>query len=120
MKKIIIVDDDPVSNYLTRKTIECSKEKKNIEVYCKTFEALRNLKKSNQKNTLLILDLNMPDINGYQLLDILSERSLFIKTIILTSSCNLVEENYARKYKNVCGYYRKPLTSENIKEIEHL
>lgn len=85
-KNIIIVEDDPLLSdiYLTK----LEKKGYNLESVNKGEDALRVLKK--KKFDLLLLDINLPDINGWDLLvkirKIIKNRK--IKTIILSNFDN--------------------------------
>jgi len=67
---------------------------------------------------LILLDLNMPIMNGFEFLAIIKadERLRSIPVIVLTSSTSKVDMNDS--YKNcVAGYIEKPLDPEEYSEI---
>lgn len=72
MKKIMIVDDVDISNFIMKKMI--SKVDGEYDLYDYTFpaSALDNLAKVNPD--LIFLDINMPVINGWRFLEIMKEK----------------------------------------------
>ena len=60
----------------------------------------------------------MPHMNGYQFLEKLSETENNHKVIILTSSKNLIEQEYSKKFKHIKAFISKPFCSESAKVID--
>ena len=96
MKKILIVDDDPQNRYLLKLVLQ----KENIEVIeAETGED--GLKKINGEHPdLIILDVMMPDINGFQIYEKIKDKN--IPVIFLTA----VVDN---DFKNEVEYIVKPV-----------
>ena len=71
------------------------------------------------KNTLILLDLNMPVMDGWEFLEICQSRafSFPIAVIIVTSSLFSQERLKAKRFKLVKGYYSKPLKPHEFVEI---
>ena len=82
---------------------------------CDGIEALRVLAENDEIN-LLILDLNMPNMNGLQVLESLNrdERFRKLRTIILTNYDELDNEIKGLKLGAV-DYIRKPLHMDSLK-----
>ena len=119
--EILIVDDDKVvsllhKNHIRRFNSSCS------PIMCYNGqEALDYLleKDEKKKNFLIFLDLNMPVIDGWGLLDHIEEHPFLsnISIVIVTSSIHSADETRAAKYKKVIFFCRKPLTEESIQKI---
>ncbi len=79
MKKILIVDDDPQNRYLLKLVLQ----KENIEVI-EAETGKGGLEKINDEHPdLIILDVMMPDINGFQIYEKIKDKN--IPVIFLTA-----------------------------------
>jgi len=85
-------------------------------------EALNLLKQKDNLPDIILLDLNMPKINGIEFLRILKadERLRYIPTIILTTSNN--QRDLLECFEiGIAGYVLKPLKYEDyVSKIEKL
>ncbi|GAA0738755.1 MULTISPECIES: response regulator [Flavobacteriaceae] len=85
-------------------------------------EALKLLEQKDNLPDIILLDLNMPKINGIEFLKILKndDRLKYIPTIILTTSNN--QRDLLECYKiGIAGYVLKPLKYEDyVSKIEKL
>ncbi len=77
-------------------------------------EALKVLEQKDRLPDIILLDLNMPKINGIEFLSILKndERMKYIPTIVLTTSSN--QKDLLECYRiGIAGYVLKPLKYED-------
>lgn len=118
--QILIVEDDLVvariQKFLLQKTVLVS------PVMCTNGrEALDFLDTTSEETEkiLIFLDLNMPEMNGWDFLEISRERSYAHKVcvVIFTSSLYCEDEKKASSYEQVIGYYTKPVTPATFQEI---
>lgn len=123
IKNIIIVEDDPISRLLIKTLVN-----KNYEVdQCNTFvnglEAMNNIKTILETNgqlpDIILLDINMPVMDGWQFLEeiIHLEKAKYIPIVMLTSSIDGEDEAKSKTYNNVKGYYYKPLNKISLSDI---
>jgi CheY-like chemotaxis protein len=123
IENVIIVEDDPIASLIISKEIErhprfilsmaFSNGKLSIDYIKSAFE---------QKGVLpdlILLDINMPVMNGWEFLDAFQnlERRKEVPVIMLTSSIDPQDIEKARSYKEVKGYFSKPLTNESLDQI---
>ncbi len=110
-KKVLIVDDDQEMLRIL---------KKDLEKYSRTFSvlaaedglaAVEVLKKNNI--SLVITDLEMPQMDGLALLNHLKERYPDIPAIVITDSSMPEEQKLARE-KGAAGYVEKPFIIEDL------
>jgi CheY-like chemotaxis protein len=66
---------------------------------------------------LILLDLNMPFLTGWQFLDKLKENGLNYRVVILTSSINPMDKQKAEDYPLIDGFLIKPIEMEKLVEI---
>jgi CheY-like chemotaxis protein len=91
-----------------------------------TFEiptdALNFLCTNEEVPEVIFLDLNMPVLNGFELLDELiklpKERLNAMQVVVLTSSSSSADREKAFKYPCVVDYISKPLSLTNLAELK--
>lgn len=118
-----IIDDDEVIIYLTElinKDVEfCDR----MASFTDSSNALISIKTAIEQNidlpSLILIDLNMPVMNGWTFLDELSKLEINkeIPVFIFSSSINQEDINRSKKYKIVKDYIIKPLTVNKISKI---
>lgn len=126
-KSIILIDDDPVENLINSKLLENLDLAEQIRKFANGHEGinyLRILAQLNRPPDLILLDLNMPVMDGFEFLrqyHVLETNFIRrIKVIVLTSSLNQSDYTTA-KLIGCDGYLVKPLTKEKIlKEVIHV
>jgi CheY-like chemotaxis protein len=105
-----------------KRTIKKLKLSHNITEANNGEDALELLKQKDRLPAIILLDLNMPKLNGIEFLKILKadERLRYIPTIILTTSSN--QKDLLECFKvGVSGYILKPLKYEDyISKIDKL
>lgn len=115
MKKILLVDDDPVFQAVARKMIEnCQLMDFIIYSFRNGKEALDHLLeiRSSPKDSLVLLDLNMPVMNGWEFLEELKKYPLLqhLKVVIVSSSPNAEDIELGRSVDQVLDYVQKPMS----------
>ncbi len=117
-RKIVIVDDDPTSNYISEFILSSMYHDLSISSFLDPLKALEKLPSLDlTQDSVILLDLNMPEMNGYEFVDSLKERGTDCKIVILTSSKNLMDKEYSKKYHQIKGFINKPLSKENVQII---
>lgn len=115
MKKIMLVDDVEISNFIMK--IMINKLSAGYEIYDYTFasKALDDLTKINPD--LIFLDLNMPKINGWQFLTVMKEKNFKNRVYILTSSTSDLDLQKSRNYDNVIDFLIKPISANQLETL---
>jgi len=130
MKKIpctLLVDDDPVSCYINSTLLALSGMSSHVHTVYSGEDALDFIAKNCAKlpsesdcPNIILLDLNMPVMDGFQFLDALEASSMQSKSkigiVILTSSTNPRDLEKIKQY-NVLGYLNKPLSPEKLQNV---
>jgi len=116
MINIVLIDDDPISTFITEKLIF-----KNIRVPYKIFKfesAIDALKEIYHiKPNYLFLDLNMPEMTGWDFLEKFNYKKNNPEIYILSSSVDERDIKKASRYSQVKKYLSKPLIKQSIKNI---
>lgn len=119
---ILLIEDDMIEIMKFNRTISSLKLKHNIVEANNGEEALQILEKKDELPDIVLLDLNMPKINGIEFLKILKSDDVlkYIPAIILTTSSN--QKDLLECYKiGIAGYVLKPLKYEDyVSKIEKL
>jgi len=115
---VMLVDDDPMSN--TYSTLVVKKQNPNTEVL--TFNsgtsALKYLKDgANPKPVIILLDLNMPVMNGWDFMEEYEKLDLDIEVVVVTSSNDYEDRNRTRSFHRIIDYFVKPITVDNIRRL---
>ena len=115
---ILIIDDDPLYHLIIKKILN-KLGFQNSKAFLDPFEGLEFLLSTTHLPDVLLLDINMPGINGWELLDELetSAKSFAEMDIyIVTSSIDKYDTDKSSKYK-IAGYLNKPVKSEVFKDL---
>ena len=112
MKKIIIVDDEPDVTQFAKRFFE----RRKIQVITASggLEALKLIEQ--EKPDLALLDINMEEMTGLELLKKLRERKNDMKVIMVTGLENEQTINEANSW-GIRGYIHKPLVLEELEKI---
>lgn len=118
--KILLVEDDEIEQLKFERAVKKTKHHFSLTVAINGEDALRQCKCDCPN--LIFLDLNMPKMNGLELLSILKKDSIlsYIPVMILTTSDN--QQDKLKAYSlGIAGYVLKPLRYpeyvDNIKII---
>lgn len=122
---IFLIDDDLIQLKVAEKTIEQTVQGKTIRQFQEAGYALEYLKQhvrgGESLPDIILLDLNMPEMTGWDFLDIFENWkdtwNKEIKIYILTSSPDEADIRKSKAYPSVNGYIIKPLTREKILEL---
>ena len=112
---IFLVDDQKITNFINRKLINVAGIGKKIHDFINPLTALDALE--TKRPNLILLDLNMPEIDGWEFLEQLENYKTDAKVIIVTSSTSKLDVQRAKKYKRVIHYLTKPLNTKSIEEM---
>lgn len=124
MKKIsfiLLVDDDPIANYLTEKLLDKLLITAKIRVAINGEQALDIIKEEDPVcPDLILLDINMPVMNGLEFLQMYTKGDCMgnkkAQIAVLTTS------THPEDFKEITSYginyiLEKPLTEEKILEV---
>lgn len=126
--RVFIIDDEQVSLFLTKRLLILKgvSEEKEVFTFLSAGEALDALSEAKEDEIpgALLLDLNMPLVNGWKFIEALgpvkSKISGRCKIFILTSSLGLNDFQQAGENHMVADFFRKPISEEHIKVLKSL
>lgn len=133
MKKlagVLLIDDDETTNFLNRRLLERLEVTEHIRTFVngkQAFDYLYNVSNNNYdpennnyfKPQLIFLDINMPVMDGFEMLDLYEKLNAdFRKNIVmavLTSSTHPQDTETSQKY--AAEYITKPLSIDKLKKL---
>lgn len=122
-KLTYIIDDDKLTVKLMSILISKNDFCEEIQSFYNAQHAIELLKQNTLDNKILpdaiLLDLNMPVMDGWQFLDefVLLSLKKEISIFIMTSSIDPADIEMAKKYSVVKQYIMKPVTADKLNEL---
>ncbi len=120
MKAILLIDDDEVSNYLTSMIFKSLEHTPDYLIVKNGEEAISYLNYHKNLNLLIILDIHMPVLDGFEFLEHLKEiiinNSHLLEVVLCSASFSPRDIEKAKHYE-IVNYLSKPLTKEKLLPI---
>ena len=120
LEYVLIVDDDDVCNFLVSKLLNKVIPINKMEIALNGDEAIDYLDECPPTcPSLVILDLNMPMTNGFEVLQHYTDSGSTgcTRFAVLTSSSQDDDKNKAATYEDVIAYIEKPLTETKLRSV---
>lgn len=121
LQRVVLVDDSEADNFLHRLSLEETGLVENIQIFLYAEDALVYLQRMEPGAVnLILLDINMPRMNGFEFLEAYQDLGLdpsSIVIIMLTTSTNPDDEERARRYHIVKDFLNKPLTAQGFRKL---
>lgn len=118
--EILIVDDDPIIAKL-HKFLVNKIGYNDPKTFRNGKEAISylDIETKENKSFLILVDLNMPVMNGWEFLSICRSRPYAqqLNVVIVTSSSYREDREKAQEFDMVVDYYTKPLKKDSVAEI---
>lgn len=124
MKRVLLIDDDPITNYINKRVIEIAGLAGEIVLAENGQQGLEILIEGNDKGDpfpdLIVLDINMPVVNGFEFLNQLQDLAIpgcALKNITIVSSSDRNEDKVKAKELGIENYLVKPMTTAVLKRL---
>lgn len=130
MNTVVVIDDSEPDRYLASRAVRKAHQELKLIEYDTALEAVDDFLDSERFGarfgphpppTLVLLDINMPCMSGFEFLERLTESGISstqcVVVMMLTSSDNPAERQRAKQFELVVDYLVKPLTPESLMAI---
>lgn len=111
---VVILDDDSLSIFLTEEVLKDHFGELSIHSFTDPDDCLKFLTCSKDKS-LILLDINMPVMNGWSFVEKYKQLNLIHQIVLLTSSINEDDRNKAAALG--VGFMTKPLQPEELEDF---
>ena|SRR5688572_23119383 len=114
----IIVDDDEMVIFLHKIAVVESGLSMKPAVAFNGSQALDYILKHAETSFLILLDINMPEMDGWEFLDAIQRHKTALFIVMVTSSVDSRDRHKAMRYSQVIDYIEKPLSSDKCVRIK--
>jgi DNA-binding NarL/FixJ family response regulator len=112
---IWLIDDDEIQNFINEKVIQRVIPSAVIAKYLSAQSAIDDLRTDKIKPSIILLDINMPIMSGWDFMKLLEKDKLYthndknISVYILSSSKDPSDIEKMGDYPTLKGFFHKPL-----------
>ncbi|MCH7398362.1 response regulator [Belliella sp. DSM 107340] len=115
INKIVFVDDDKIQHMINKKNMTRIRPDLELVFFDDPFSALNWL--TSETADLLLLDINMPEMSGWEFLEILNQKEIKIDVNMLSSSMDPEDLARSHEFDLVTGFLIKPLSTEVMEDL---
>lgn len=116
--KVVLVDDDNISGYTTSLLVKKYHPSVEFIHYERAEDALDALRKADKMPDIMLIDLNMPVMDGWEFLKHLENEFLTdladTRCLVLSSSVNPEDHQRAKRCHLVHDFIVKPLEKDGL------
>lgn len=110
MKKILIIEDNELNMKLFFDILKYQKYEP-----IKAMDGLSGYEKiKSEKFDLIILDIQLPKMTGFQILEKLKEENVILPPVIIASACAMDEDKKRAQSYGIDDYITKPIDINNF------
>jgi CheY-like chemotaxis protein len=120
-KLCLLIDDNFIDNFVTRKILETGNFAQEIVVYQSAGEAIEALRSQKIVPDVIFLDIRMPLMDGFAFLEEYDKLDIAgkdkIKIFMLSSSLDPVDFKLSTQNKYITQFIHKPITHKVLEAI---
>ena len=123
IKRILSIDDSEADQYLTKLRIEEVESQAEVRCASNGEQALVMLREPDYRPDLVLLDINMPRMDGFEFLEAYAQElknDAPAVVLMLSSSSQQTDRDRAAEFSFVKGFFVKPLATGWRAEIDQL
>ena len=115
VQKILVLDDDKIQHFLFRKRLDFLFPDRVVFFRSTPSEAVDFLKAN--KVDLIFLDLNLPEMSGWDLVELLKKNSIECRIILVSGSVSPEDQQRVKNDGTIQAIYEKPIRDTDLQEI---
>jgi CheY-like chemotaxis protein len=119
-KTCLLIDDNYIDNFVTRKILEVSNFAETVIVARSATEAIDSLREGSVKPDVIFLDVRMPMMSGFEFLEAYDKINIDksgIKIFMLSSSLDPLDIRRSMDNKYITQFLHKPLTQKALEAL---
>lgn len=121
----IIIDDSRLDCFIAEKIIQNSGTYSSVKSYMEATDAYEAIKSGDIGDesiiTIIILDIQMPVMNGFQFIEVFEQLSKEIQSkfaiFLFSSSINENDKNRLGNYPSIIRFYGKPISKDTVAQM---
>ncbi|MEZ5173143.1 MAG: response regulator [Bacteroidia bacterium] len=117
VETVWLVDDDQVITYITERLIKNADPSVVVTSFLSSKMALEKLRIAASVPDLLLLDINMPGLNGWEFLEQLRAMQKYVNVYMYSSSIDPEDVKKAHSYPMVRDFLSKPIDISAMRKI---
>ena len=121
-KKVFVIDDEKFDRLLYKRVIDKTGLVDNLVLFGNAEDALAAVRTDAERPELILLDINMPRMNGFEFLEEIDQElavsSPPTTVAMLTTSANPKDAERANQFASVKYFFNKPLKSKMLTQIK--
>lgn len=117
VETVWLVDDDQVITYITERLIKNADPSVAVTSFLSSKMALEKLRIATSVPDILLLDINMPGLNGWEFLEQLRGMQKYVNVYMYSSSIDPEDVKKAHSYPMVRDFLSKPIDIQVMRKI---
>ncbi len=119
---IWIIDDDDIFKFVTTFQLQKIAANQKIQLFADISSAFESLKTADELPEYILLDINFPDLSGWDFLDkfilhFLNLTKAHTKIYMVSSSISKNDKDLLENYTFVQGLLQKPIKNEDLENV---
>ncbi|GLB52989.1 response regulator [Neptunitalea chrysea] len=119
---ICVVEDSTLTLLLLQKMVEIFKVPIRVNTFTqgsRALEWIKNTVKDKEELGAILVDLNMPEMSGWEFVAALEEENpnIEVPVYIVSASCDPIDKERIEEYPTIKGFLHKPLKVEDLERI---
>lgn len=116
----MVVNDDQIQNLICRKVFTMNLQEVEVLDYIDPQEALTAIVEGKASPKFILLDVNMPGMNGWEFIEHVKKEGFSYPVVMFTASVDESDRDKANNNELVKMFLDKPMTKDKLPLLEPL